>query len=236
MSDPDLRRVAVLLAGGVGARMGGSTPKQLIEIAGRTILEHSLAALHGHPMVDEIRIVMAPGHLEAARALVRTGGYDRVVEVLEGGRTRSESTLRALASIGHEECLVLLHDAARPLVSPRLITESFEQLRDYPAVTVAIASSDTIIEVGADETVASIPPRASLRRVQTPQAFRCSVLRRAYELAVADPGFTATDDCGVVRRYLPDQPIRVVEGDERNLKVTDPIDVAVVERLLAADD
>ena len=97
---------------------------------------------------------------------------------------------------------------------------------------MAIPSADTIIEVSPeDNTIRAIPPRADLRRGQTPQAFRASVLRAAYDVAAQDPDFTATDDCGVVLRYLPDVPIWVVTGEERNMKVTDPIDVFLADKL-----
>ncbi len=226
-----VRNVAVLLAGGVGVRVGLDIPKQLIKVAGKTILEHSLAALHAHPMVDSITVMMAPGHLDAVRAIVRGGGYDKVTEILEGGETRSESTVRALDNLGTEECNVLFHDAVRPLLSQRIIGECFEALDSYPAVDVAIPSADTIIQVGDDNVIRDVPPRASLRRGQTPQAFRSSVIKQAYALAAGDPDFVATDDCTVVLRYLPDQPIWVVRGEERNMKVTDPIDVYLADRL-----
>jgi 2-C-methyl-D-erythritol 4-phosphate cytidylyltransferase len=226
-----IRNVAVLLAGGVGVRVGLDIPKQLIKVAGKTILEHSLAALHAHPMVDSITVMMTPGHLDAVRAIVRSGGYEKVTDILEGGQTRSDTTMRALESLGSEECKVLLHDAVRPLLSQRIIGECFDALDRYPAVDVAIPSADTIIEVGADNVIKEVPPRASLRRGQTPQAFRSHVIRQAYELAAEDPGFVATDDCTVVLRYLPDQPIWVVQGDERNMKVTDPIDVYLADKL-----
>jgi len=225
------RRIAVLLAGGVGVRIGLDIPKQLLKVAGKTLLEHTLAALDGHPMVDEVVVMMAPGHLDAVRAIVRTGGYHKVSAIEEGGQTRNETTQRALAVIGDEESHVLFHDAVRPLLSPRIVTECFEALEEHPAVDVAIPSADTIIEVGPDNTIREIPPRAALRRGQTPQAFRSSVIRRAYALAAKDPGFEATDDCTVVLRYLPDEPIWVVRGDERNMKVTDPIDVYIADKL-----
>ncbi len=225
------RNVAVLLAGGVGARVGLDLPKQLIKVAGRTILEHTLAALDAHEAVEEILVMMAPGHLDAVHAILRTGRYPKVSRVLEGAATRNGTTLRALEALGGRDCNVLLHDAVRPLVSARIISECFEALDEYDAVDVAIPSADTIIEVTPDNTIASIPPRAALRRGQTPQAFRASVLEQAYRIAADDPQFTATDDCSVVLRYLPDVPIWVVRGDERNMKVTDPIDVYLVDKL-----
>jgi len=116
-------------------------------------------------------------------------------------------------------------------VTSRIITECFEALQTHPAVDVAIPSADTIIEVGDDNTIREIPPRAALRRGQTPQAFRSSVIKGAYSIAGRDPNFVATDDCTVVLRYLHDQPIWVVHGDERNMKVTDPIDVYLADKL-----
>lgn len=225
------RRIAVLLAGGVGVRIGLDIPKQLLKVAGKTLLEHTLAVLDGHPLVDEVIVMMAPGHLDAVRAIVRTGGYQKVSSIEEGGQTRNETTQRALDAIGEGESHVLFHDAVRPLLSARIVTECFEALEEHPAVDVAIPSADTIIEVGPDNTIRDIPPRAALRRGQTPQAFRSSVIRRAYALADQDPGFEATDDCTVVLRYLPDEPIWVVRGDEWNMKVTDPIDVYLADKL-----
>ncbi len=227
--------VVALLAGGTGSRVGGDTPKQLLSVAGRTLLEHALRAFHGHPGVDAITIVMAPGHLEAARAIVREGRYhDKVTAVVEGGATRSDSTRAALATLPTEPCHVLVHDAARPLVTARIITDCLASLATYPAVSVAIESADTLVAVDDAGLVVDTPPRASLRRVQTPQGFRSEVLAEAFALASADPAFAATDDVGVVRRYLPDEPIVVVAGDERNLKVTTPVDLEIVAALLSA--
>jgi 2-C-methyl-D-erythritol 4-phosphate cytidylyltransferase len=225
------RNVAVVLAGGVGARVGLGIPKQLIKIAGRSILEHTVAALHSHPAVDEIIIMMAPGHLDAVHSIVRSGGYTKVTRVQEGAETRNGTTLRALQAIGDDDCKVLFHDAVRPLVSARIIADCFDALDSYDAVDVAIPSADTIIEVTDQGTIKNIPPRATLRRGQTPQAFRASVLREAYAAASQDPDFVATDDCTVVLRYVPDVPIWVVEGDDRNMKVTEPIDVYIADKL-----
>lgn len=231
--DTGPRRVAVLLAGGTGTRVGAEVPKQLLQVAGRPLLEHALRALHSHELVEEIVLVMAPGHLGAARELVDAGGYaDKVTAVVPGGASRGESTVAGLAALGDEPCHVLVHDAARPLVTARIITDCYGALATYRAVNVAVESPDTVIEVDAAGLQRRTLPRDSLRRVQTPQGFHSEVLRAAHERAAADSGFAATDDCGVVARYLPDVPIAVVAGDERNLKVTTPVDLAVVAALL----
>lgn len=230
-----MRTIAVLLAGGIGARMLGEVPKQLLQLQGVSILEHSLAALHDHPGIEEVLVVMAPDHVEAAEALVGTR-YDKVSAVIEGGETRTASTRRALDRLGEAECQVLFHDAARPLVSGRIVTDCLAALREHAAVAVAVPSTDTLLEVDEHGVVRGIPPRATMQRAQTPQGFRLSVIRKAYELADDDPGFEATDDCAVVLRYLPDVPIVVVPGEERNLKITQPTDLEIAERLLGRPD
>jgi len=227
-----VKNIAVLLAGGVGTRVGLDIPKQLIKIAGRPIMEHTLAALDAHPMVDEIIVLMAQGHLDAVHAIIRNGGYSKVTQVLEGAETRNETTLRAINALpADEEANLLFHDAVRPMVTARIISECFEALDKYDAVDTAIPSADTIVELADDGTIAAIPPRARLRRGQTPQCFKASVIRRAYAEAAKDPNFEATDDCTVVLRYTPDVPIGIVAGDDRNMKVTEPIDVYIADKL-----
>jgi 2-C-methyl-D-erythritol 4-phosphate cytidylyltransferase len=231
--------VAVILAGGTGERVGPGVPKQLIKIAGKTILEHTLDTFESHPDIDEILIVMAAGFTAAAEGLVASGGYRKVVRVLEGGAERSESTSKAIDALNARgqpaaDCNVIFHDAVRPLVEPRVITQCIAALGTYAAVDVAIPSSDTVIMVDDADIITSIPPRGCLRRGQTPQAFRLPVIRRAYALAREDPGFATnpvTDDCGVVLRYLPDTPIYVVPGSEHNIKVTHPLDLHIADKL-----
>jgi len=245
-SHAQLPAVAVVLAGGTGARIGLDIPKQLLKIAGKTILEHTLDAFEFHPDIDEIIVVMAPGHVTAAEHLIKRSGYRKVTRVLEGGADRVSSTAKAITALSEaaprgEDCNVLFHDAVRPLLEPRITSECIAALRAYEAVDVAIPSADTMIVVDDADVITEIPPRARLRRGQTPQGFRLSAIRRAYERALADPDFGAqpvTDDCGVVRRYLPDTPIYVVPGSERNMKVTHPIDIFIADRLfqLAAQD
>jgi 2-C-methyl-D-erythritol 4-phosphate cytidylyltransferase len=237
-----MRNVAVILAGGTGERVGMSIPKQLLKIAGKPIIEHTIIAMSQSPVIDEIMIMMAPGHLDPVRSIVRAGGYRKVTRILEGAGTRNDTTQAAIAALGDEDCNVILHDAVRPLVSQTIIEANVRALDDHVAVDTAIPSADTIIQldgevsggkrVGAEQPVISdIPPRSLLWRGQTPQSFRLSVLRKAYEVARQDPNFTATDDCGVVLRYLPDVPIAVVKGHERNMKVTEPIDIYLADKL-----
>jgi 2-C-methyl-D-erythritol 4-phosphate cytidylyltransferase len=199
-------------------------------VAGKPLLEHTLEVFEGSPDVDEIVVLMAPGWTEEAEKLVRNAGFRKVTRVLPGGLTRNETTRLALDALGPGEAKVLFHDAVRPLLDHRIIADCVAALDTFAAVDVAIPSADTIVVVD-DGIITDIPSRDRLRRGQTPQAFRLSTIRRAYELAAKDPHFTATDDCSVVLRYLPDVPITVVEGSERNMKVTYPIDVFLADQL-----
>jgi 2-C-methyl-D-erythritol 4-phosphate cytidylyltransferase len=229
-----MRTVAVVLAGGSGERLGTSVPKQLLPFAGRPLIEHSVAAFDEAHGVDSVLVVMAASHAGQVREVLAAGGYRKLAGVIPGGATRVESTRRAIAELGDGECDVLFHDAARPLVDQRIIADCVAVLAEHRAVGAAVPSSDTIAVV-SDGTMADMPRRDSLVRLQTPQGFRLSVIRRAHELAAADPRFgdlPATDDCGIVLRYLPDVRVQIVLGSERNLKITFPRDLAVAEALL----
>ncbi|SDZ38070.1 2-C-methyl-D-erythritol 4-phosphate cytidylyltransferase [Micromonospora pattaloongensis] len=225
------RTVAVVLAGGTGSRVGLGIPKQLLKIAGKPIIEHTIAVFEAAPEIDEIIVLMAPGYVDDARRIVDAAGFRKVTRVISGGDTRNATTRLALDAIGPDDCNVLFHDAVRPLLSPRIVRECVNALWTYEAVDVAIPSADTIIQVDADDCISDIPVRAHLRRGQTPQAFRSGTIREAYRLAADDPEFNATDDCGVVLRYLPHVPIKVIPGADENIKVTHPVDVHLADKL-----
>jgi 2-C-methyl-D-erythritol 4-phosphate cytidylyltransferase len=235
--------VAVVLGGGVGQRLGAGLPKQLLTLGGRTLVERCVAAFQTAPGIDEILVVMARGYTGQVEGLLAkggpAGGYPKVTAVIEGGRARADSVRAALAAIAAggadgDDCGVLLHDAARPLVDQRIIADCVAALRVHDAAGVAVPASDTMVVTG-NGVMQSMPRRETLHRCQTPQCFRLSVISRAHELAAADPGFSPTDDCGVVMRYLPGVPVHIVPGSERNIKVTYPQDLAVAEALLGSE-
>ncbi|MDR2997543.1 MAG: bifunctional cytidylyltransferase/SDR family oxidoreductase, partial [Microbacterium sp.] len=156
----------------------------------------------------------------------------KLTRIIPGGDTRNDSTQAALAALGDDpDTKVLFHDAVRPFVDDRILAECVEALDHYEAVDTAIPSADTIIQVDSASHITGIPNRATLRRGQTPQAFRLGTIRKAYELASKDKTFHATDDCGVVFTYLPETPIFVVDGTAENMKVTEPIDVHIADKI-----
>lgn len=223
--------VAVVLGGGAGTRFGAARPKQLLTLAGKTLVEHCVAAFASAPGIDEVLLVMGPGFTDEAAELV--GGQVRAV--IEGGVGRADSVRNALAYLSArydpDSTGVLFHDAARPLVDQRMIADCVAALREHDAIGTAVPSADTIV-VARDGVMSHVPPRETLLRCQTPQCFRLSVINKAHELAAKDPAFVPTDDCGVVLRYLPEVPVHVVAGSERNIKVTYPADLAIAEALL----
>ena len=254
-----MRMVAVVLGGGVGQRLGAEMPKQLLTLGGLTLVERCVAAFDQAPGVDEVLVVMAHGYTEQVKAMLTDGGYRKVTDVIEGGATRPDSTRVALAAIAGtaagrapggglgaapggglggaggggtgDDCGVLLHDAARPLVDQQIIADCVASLEVHEAAGVAVPTSDTIV-ITNNGVMRSVPRRETLFRCQTPQCFRLSVIARAHELAAADPDFAPTDDCGVVLRYLPGVDVYIVPGSERNIKITYPQDLAVAEALL----
>lgn len=210
-----MRNWAIILAGGTGVRAGEGDPKQFRLLSnGKTVLETCVAAFSGQ--VDAICVVTHADYAERTRTVL--ANYE--VLIVNGGRERWESSWNALQAINEQEANVLIHDAARPFVSSRIIADVCHALEQHEAVTVAVPATDTLYRV-ANNCVAEIPHRAEYMRAQTPQAFRLSLIRKAYEIALQDPnGVYATDDCGIVKRYLPNVPIYIVAGEESNKKLT----------------
>lgn len=225
----------MVLAGGTGVRMAAGTglaaePKQLRTLAGTTILEHSVGAFARAPGIDAVFVLMVADFVARAQDIVDRAGFERVRPVRAGGPTRSGSTRIALDLLGDEFDTVLFHDAARPMVEPGTIAACLQALTEADAVSVAVEPSDTVVVTDAGR-ITAVPPRDRLRQLQTPQGFRVTTIRRAHALAVADGDFSATDDCGIVLRYLPHVPIHLVDGSPRNLKITHPGDLVVAEAL-----
>ena len=225
------RTVAVVLAGGIGVRVGLGIPKQLIKIAGKAIVEHTLEALEASPLIDEIIVMMNKSSISELEPLLGSERFPKLTRILPGGATRNDTTQLAIDVLEGDDTKVLFHDAVRPFIDDRIIGDCVDALDHYDAVDTAISSADTIIRVDDGGHIADIPDRSYLRRGQTPQAFRLATIRRAYEIAKTDPGFKATDDCGVVFTYLPDTPIFVVNGTAENMKVTEPIDVHIADKI-----
>lgn len=229
-----MTNIAVILAGGIGARVGGNTPKQLLPLQdGKSVLEHAVDAFEQSPHIQEICIVMHPDYIMHAEQMLLANAWQKVSHIIPGGKERWESSVQAIKLLGDEakgeQANLLLHDAARPFVSQDIIARVCEALEEHEAVTVAIPSTDTVYEM-VDDKVARIPNRATIMRAQTPQAFRLELIAEAYAKALGTDicdiqacsacHLPATDDCGIVHEHMPQVPIYIVEGEEQNKKIT----------------
>ncbi len=232
-----MKNIAVILAGGVGHRVGAAIPKQFLPLGDRTVIEHSIETFNSHPAIDEVAVVVHPDWRGEFDTIASRNNWPKLTKVIDGGSERYMSSLNAIMAYIDEpdDTNMLLHDAARPWVSSEIIDRVVASLQYHEAVGVAVPSTDTVWEVhpdmgmesgewrvesGVPRFVARIPERRLMWRAQTPQAFRLPLIRDAYQRALQDPQFQATDDCGVVRKYMPGVKISVVEGEERNRKIT----------------
>lgn len=226
-----MSNIAIILAGGSGSRMGSGMPKQFLKVAGKRIIEHTIDVFESNKHIDEIAIVCKSDFIPDMEQIVVGNEYRKVKKILQGGEERYHSSLSAIASYDKDSDNLIFHDAVRPLVNNRIIDDCIEALKTYDAVDVAINATDTIIQVNSANCITDIPVRSTLRSGQTPQCFKRGVIKSAYDIALADPDFKTTDDCGVVRRYLPDTKVYVVPGEVFNMKITYMEDLFLLDKL-----
>ena len=224
------KNIAVILAAGSGERLGGDVPKQFLKVAGKRVIEHTLDVFENHKSIDEICIVIKENIKNEMENIVVTNQYKKVKKILIGGKERYQSSMAAINAYDDDDNL-LFHDAVRPLVTDRIISDCIEALEKYNAIDVAIPTTDTIIAIDENECINNIPNRSVLRNGQTPQCFKLKLIKEAYRLALLDPNFFTTDDCGVVKRYMPDENIYVVRGEQFNMKLTYVEDIFLLDKL-----
>jgi 2-C-methyl-D-erythritol 4-phosphate cytidylyltransferase len=223
-----MRTAAVVPAAGRGERLGPGAPKALRELGGVPMLVHAVRTLARARFVDAVVVAAPAGEVASVQALLRDHEVPAEVTVVAGGATRQESVCLAVASLPPDVTVILVHDAARPLVPVEVVDAIASAVRDgADAVVPAMPLADTVKVVDSD-VVISTPDRASLRAIQTPQGFRRSVLEQAHAAAGAS---LATDDAGLVE--LLGIKVAVVPGSEESFKVTRPIDLLLAEALLA---
>jgi len=225
------KNLAIILAGGAGTRLNKETPKQFLKIEDKSIIEHTIEKFEFHPLIDHIYIVTNPEYYDQTSEIINIRGYKKVKKVLKGGKTRQESSSIGVFSAGNDYENVLIHDAVRPFISDEIIENVLKELETYSAVNVAIPSNDTIIEIDEKNIIKKIPDRNFLRRVQTPQAFKLSLIQKAHKLAIENDIKDATDDCYLVLKFkLSD--IYVVNGIEFNIKITYPMDINIAREII----
>ncbi len=226
-----MKNIAVILAGGIGSRLNAGIPKQFLKVAGMTVIEHTISVFQKHRGIDEIAVVVNDAYKRKIESYIIKNNFTKVKKILNSGPERYFSSLSAISAYEGEECNLIFHDAVRPLLGTSVIDRVIESLKEFEAVDVAIPSADTVIEVDEENNIKDIPVRRYIKRGQTPQGFRYSLIKKAYDLALQDPNFTTTDDCGVVLKYCPDAKIHVVDGEDANMKLTYKEDFYLIEKL-----
>jgi 2-C-methyl-D-erythritol 4-phosphate cytidylyltransferase len=220
---------ALLAAAGAGGRLGAGTPKAFVEAAGRPLIAWSLLAFDAATTIEGVVVAAPPQWEERATEIARQATPSLALAVATGGESRSRSVSNALAGLG-ESGEVVVHDAARPLVTPELIDKCVEQRRSWgcDGVVAAARAVDTIKEADAGGRVIATLERSALWAIQTPQVFTIASLRDALERGDLDRAY---DDAQLVESIGGD--VRIVEGLRQNFKVTTPHDLRVAEMLLA---
>ncbi len=220
---------AIVPAAGGGTRLPGPVPKQYLSLAGVPLLAHTLRAVWASRAVHSLVLVVPPGHEDRCRAEIQAPFGLHVDAVVPGGADRQASVYAGLQRVPPAADIVLVHDGARPLVSPEIVRAAVAAAGEVGAAVAAIPVTDTIKVAGPDGMIVETPARGRLWAAQTPQAFRISLLLEAHARALTD-GFRGTDDSVLVERL--GHPVRLVPGSRDNLKVTTPEDLAMAEEIL----
>ena len=213
---------AVLLAGGSGTRFGADGNKVYVNACGKPILQYSVDVLEGHPGIDERILVVKDGEQELAGQLALTKPW----KLVTGGETRQESVRHGILAAEGE--IVLIHDSARPLIRSVYVSRCLEAVETVPGCTVAVRSKDTVKLGDEEDLVVQTTERARTWIIQTPQCFRRDVLLAAHERFRGRADIT--DDCMLLE--LSGEPVRLVEGEYTNIKVTTPEDLSLAESFL----
>lgn len=224
------RTVALVPAAGRGLRMGGPVPKQFLALGGRPILVQSLIMLQASPVIHEIILAVPQSERQyCLDHIVATGEFSKITKVVPGGEQRQDSVRHALAEVGSETDIVLVHDAVRPFLTETMIRQVVEAALAHGAAIIALPMRDTVKYVGAGGVIERTVDRRPLWLAQTPQAFRREWLEEGHRKGLLG-GVQATDDAHLVE--MLGKPVVVVEGSGENIKVTRPEDLVIGEAIL----
>lgn len=218
---------AVILGAGNSNRMGLNINKVYISTNNGTIVQHSLNAFDKHPYIDDIVIVARPEDQPILKKCLDAQPPAKPVRIVHGGETRCDSVYNAISSI--ESDISIIHDGARPFLRQKYITHCIEAMTDYYGSIIAIKNRETIIKRDEDGFITQVPEQAELYLAQTPQCFHTKVLRQCHE--TADDKSCITDDSSLLE--LAGYPVKIIEGDATNIKITTPQDLIMADSYLA---
>ena len=221
---------AIILSAGTGSRMKSNMPKQYMELLGRPVIYYSIKAFEDSS-VDEIVIVCSADYIEYFRhSIIEKYGFKKVKAIVQGGKERYNSVYEGLKAANGTD-YVLIHDGARPLVSADIIKRSMQAVKEYRACVAGMPVKDTIKIADEDGYAKLTPERSKVWQIQTPQSFSYPLVYEAYRKMLADEDSAITDDAMVVER-MTNQPVKLIEGNYRNIKITTPEDMLIAEMYL----
>lgn len=227
----------IIPAAGLGTRMGreksGISRKQFMLLHGAPILIHTVRKFLRCPSVNEIVIALRAEDMDWARELVQAEKPSKPVRFVEGGESRQQSVEHALATLAPETDLVAVHDAVRPFIDPEIVEKAIAEAAQTGAAIVGIVPVDTVKQLHKKDKIKSTLPREHLALAQTPQVFRFDLLKEAFAAARADQ-FTGTDEASLVER-LEKVDVSVVQGSDRNIKITKPSDMDLARLFLSQE-
>ncbi len=220
---------AVIVAAGKSERMGPDVDKAFLSLGGRPVLAHSLLAFEQCPCVDQVVLVVRRDRVNAARGMAQVYGCSKVRAVVPGGALRQLSVMNGLSALEDETKIVIVHDGARPCVTPMLIEATVDSARKHASGVAAVKVTDTVKAVERGMVVHHTVDRSKLWTVQTPQTFRRDLLCRAYDFVVKKRQ-TVTDEAAAVE--LLGEPVHLVMSSWGNIKITSREDLALAALLL----
>ena len=225
-----MKTFCVILASGTGVRFGGEVPKQFVEVDGRMIVEYTVAACAASASVDEILLVVSEPWAKKMKDVVAVARFPKPVRVVLGGATRKESCWNGIAAVEDAEAKVLIHNGVQPFISVKDLEACVQALDRYDAVSVGSPSVYTVLELDENRELKRIVERRRSVNDLGPECFKLSFLRKVFETAVGDEGFT--NITGMVMKYGLGK-IYVVDGDPSNVKITYPDDLLLARRKFA---
>ncbi|MCI9122707.1 MAG: 2-C-methyl-D-erythritol 4-phosphate cytidylyltransferase [Eubacterium sp.] len=228
----------VVLAGGVGARMGNvEKPKQFMEVGKKPVIVHVLEKFAVHPGFDKVLVLSPKPWIRYTEDLIRKFiPRKECVEVLEGGTTRNETIMNAIRHLERqglldEETVIVTHDSVRPFVTHRILEENIQAAKQFGACDTVIPATDTIVQSISHEVISAIPDRSMMYQGQTPQSFKARKLQQVYESLSEQEKEILTDACKIF--VMKGEEVRLVQGEVYNIKITYPYDLKVAESLIS---
>ena len=216
-------------AAGLSRRMGGGTNKNFLEICGESVLLRTLKIFSKSPRVKNLIVAAAKNEIAGVEKILSAEKNLKSWRIVEGGSERQYSIANCLKFVPSDAEIILVHDAARPLINLSVIEKVIDAAEKFGGAIAAVPAKNTVKFVDAENFVKSTPPRSELVEVQTPQGFRKEILFRAYKKA-EEENFLGTDDASLVERL--GEKIKIVEGDYKNIKITTPEDLKIAEAIL----